>query len=112
MVLLGATISPGAEGDYFFDYYIQPLVGIAKITIASLIDTLQENDYFNVITVNTEATYLVPCIKYLIQATKQNKELMKKKVQNLSEADGTIDVDVGMDEAFKILNDGMFFIYL
>ena len=52
--------------------------GIAKIAISSLIDTLQENDYFNVITINTEVKYIVPCIKYLIQATKENKEMMKR----------------------------------
>ena len=86
--------------------YIVIISGIAKIAIASLIDTLQENDYFNVIMVNTTTTYLVPCITYLIQATRQNKEMMKRHVQKLNEASGTVDVDVGMKEAFKILNVG------
>jgi len=82
--------------------------GIAKIAIASLIDTLQENDFFNIITINKEVKYIVPCIKYLIQATKENKEMMKRIVQNITEASATVDVNLGMDEAFKILNSGKY----
>jgi len=72
-----------------------------------LIDTLHENDYFNVITINKKATYAVPCIKYLVQATKENKEMMKQAVANITEPNSIIEVNTGMDEAFKILRSGI-----
>ena len=48
--------------------------GIAKIATSSLIDTLQENDFFNVITVNKEANYLTKvCVSlYLYFSLKSN----------------------------------------
>ncbi|XP_066920408.1 voltage-dependent calcium channel subunit alpha-2/delta-3-like [Clytia hemisphaerica] len=80
-------------------------IGIAKITTSSLIDTLQENDYFNVITINKDVTYLMPCVTHLIQATKENKEMFKNAVSKLTEPTSIVDVDFGMDEAFKIFNE-------
>jgi len=33
---------------------------------------------------------------------------MKRIVQNITEASATVDVNLGMDEAFKILNSGKY----
>ena len=47
-------------------------IGIARITAMSLIDTLTENDFFNVITVKQDVRYMRPCTRHLIQATRYN----------------------------------------
>lgn len=68
-----------------------------------MIDTLGENDFFNVITVKNEVRYMRPCMKYLIQATKYNKEMMKIALQNVGEVNQSIKADKGIAEAFNIL---------
>lgn len=84
-------------------------IGIAKITAASLIDTLQENDYFNVITINKEVTYVKPCLKFMVQATKENKEIMKYALQKIETPTDIVDINLGMTEAFDILESGTYY---
>ena len=58
-------------------------IAIAKIATAALIDSLDENDFFNVIAVSEKIYYMEQCLeKYhmLFQATKKNKERMKMQV--------------------------------
>ena len=52
----------------------------------------------------------MPCVKHLVQATKENKEMFKNAVSKLTEPTSIVDVDLGMDEAFKIFN-GRAFLY-
>ncbi|XP_065651560.1 voltage-dependent calcium channel subunit alpha-2/delta-4 isoform X4 [Hydra vulgaris] len=77
---------------------------IAGITAKALIDTLTENDYFNVLTVAKSTTYVSPCIKFLIQATKFNKERMKYDINKIAEPSGQLNLSDGISSAFKTLN--------
>ena len=83
-------------------------LGIAKIAAASIIDTLQENDYFNVITVNDTETYVIPNVKYMLQATKENKEAMQAAIQKIGKPSDAVDVDYAIQAAFDVLNSGTY----
>lgn len=41
-----------------------------------------------------------------MQATKENKEMMRKAITNLTHPNSIVEVDAGIDEAFKILKSG------
>lgn len=47
--------------------------------------------------------YLIPDVKYLIQATKENKEAMKAELQKIDKPEEVVDIEKGMREAFDIL---------
>ena len=46
---------------------------------------------------------MIPDAKYLIQATKENKEAMKAELQKIDKPEEVVDIDKGMREAFDIL---------
>ena len=82
-------------------------VGIAKIATAALIDSLQQNDFFNVIAISREVIYMEDCLKnfnILLQATKKNKERMKMAVQTLPDPKDEMDHIKGLRAAFQLLN--------
>ena len=81
--------------------------GIARVAALILIDTLQENDFFNVLTFNTEVVYAFPsCKEELIQATKENKEAAKAAVNRFKNPTKTGDVNPAMEAALKMLQKG------
>lgn len=77
---------------------------IAKVTIKSIINTLQQNDFFNVIYfLDGKVNLIRPCWKLLQQATSQNKEALKTAVDRLKRPSGVSNVDEAFDTAFKVL---------
>ncbi|KAI8477886.1 Voltage-dependent calcium channel subunit alpha-2/delta-4, partial [Branchiostoma belcheri] len=78
---------------------------IAKQTVDTIINTLADNDFFNVIAFNNEVSYIEKCFEStLVQATSDNKELLKNGVQQL-EADGMANFEISLDTAFQMLRD-------
>ena len=57
---------------------------MAILTIRTIISTLSDRDFFNVIYFNDEATYLHPCFKEtMARATDQNKAQFMALLQNM-----------------------------
>ena len=80
---------------------------IAKLVVSSLINTLQQDDYFNVISFNTEGVrYLIPCLRNLSEATTANKKSFKDIVDQLSKPTGEADFPKALETAFKTLERG------
>ena len=78
--------------------------GIARVAALILIDTLQENDFFNVLTFNTEVVYAFPnCKEQLMQATKENKEAAKAAVNKFKNPTKTGSVSLAVESALKML---------
>ncbi|XP_055506878.1 voltage-dependent calcium channel subunit alpha-2/delta-4 [Leucoraja erinacea] len=78
---------------------------IAKHTIDTILDTLGDNDFVNIIAYNDYVHYVEPCFKgTLVQADRDNREHFKQLVDKLS-AKGTGIVNNGLIEAFNILNE-------
>ena len=78
--------------------------GIARVAALILIDTLQENDFFNVLTFNTDVVYAFPnCKQELMQATKENKEAAKAAVNRFKNPTKTGDVKRAMEVALELL---------
>ncbi|XP_043943440.1 voltage-dependent calcium channel subunit alpha-2/delta-4 isoform X2 [Protopterus annectens] len=77
---------------------------IAKHTINTILDTLGENDFANVIAYNDYVHYIEPCFKeILVQADRDNREHFKQLVDELH-AKGVGIVSKALTEAFQILN--------
>ena len=80
---------------------------IAKLVVSSLINTLQQDDYFNVISFNTEGVrYLIPCLRNLSEATTANKNFFKNVVDQLSHPTGEADFPQALEVAFQTLKRG------
>ncbi|XP_078596709.1 voltage-dependent calcium channel subunit alpha-2/delta-3-like isoform X1 [Branchiostoma floridae x Branchiostoma japonicum] len=78
---------------------------IAKQTVDTIIDTMSDNDFFNVIAFNKDVTYIEKCfVNTLVQATSDNKELLKNGVRQL-QADGMANFETSLDAAFQMLRD-------
>ncbi|XP_069048199.1 voltage-dependent calcium channel subunit alpha-2/delta-4 isoform X3 [Lepisosteus oculatus] len=78
---------------------------IAKHTITTILDTLGENDFVNIIAYNDYVHYVEPCFKgTLVQADLDNREHFKQLVEGLH-AKGMGKVTKGMKEAFRILSE-------
>ncbi|XP_075458475.1 voltage-dependent calcium channel subunit alpha-2/delta-4 isoform X2 [Ascaphus truei] len=78
---------------------------IAKHTISTLLDTLGENDFVNIIAYNDYVHYIEPCFKgILVQADRDNREHFKQLVDEL-QAKGVGTVNKALIEAFKILKE-------
>ncbi|XP_075711815.1 voltage-dependent calcium channel subunit alpha-2/delta-4 isoform X2 [Rhinoderma darwinii] len=78
---------------------------IAKHTINTLLDTLGENDFVNIIAYNDYVHYIEPCFKgILVQADRDNREHFKQLVDEL-QAKGVGNVNIALIEAFKILKE-------
>uniref|UniRef100_A0A6Q2YWC9 VWFA domain-containing protein n=1 Tax=Esox lucius TaxID=8010 RepID=A0A6Q2YWC9_ESOLU len=79
---------------------------IAKHTINTILDTLGENDFVNVIAYTDYVRYVEPCFKgTLVQADLDNREHFKVLVDELH-VKGEGKVAKAMKESFKILNEG------
>ncbi|XP_066919359.1 voltage-dependent calcium channel subunit alpha-2/delta-3-like [Clytia hemisphaerica] len=79
---------------------------IAKLVVSSLINTLQQDDYFNVISFNSDVDYLIPCLQNLSEATTSNKQAFKDIVDQLDQPTGMADFPNALQTAFEILNRG------
>ncbi|KAG7455810.1 hypothetical protein MATL_G00244970 [Megalops atlanticus] len=78
---------------------------IAKHTITTILNTLGENDFVNVIAYNDYVHYVEPCFKgTLVQADLDNREHFKVLVDELH-AKGQGKVKKAMKESFRILNE-------
>ncbi|XP_077871592.1 voltage-dependent calcium channel subunit alpha-2/delta-4 isoform X7 [Ictidomys tridecemlineatus] len=78
-------------------------MAIAKHTIITILDTLGENDFVNIIAYNDYVHYIEPCFKgILVQADRDNREHFKQLVEELV-VKGVGVVDQALNEAFQIL---------
>ncbi|XP_063764061.1 voltage-dependent calcium channel subunit alpha-2/delta-4-like isoform X3 [Eleginops maclovinus] len=78
---------------------------IAKHTINTILDTLGENDFVNVIAYTDYVRYVEPCFKgTLVQADLDNREHFKQLVDELH-VKGEAKINKAMKESFKILNE-------
>ncbi|XP_060893106.1 voltage-dependent calcium channel subunit alpha-2/delta-4-like [Labrus mixtus] len=78
---------------------------IAKHTINTILDTLGENDFVNVIAYTDYVRYVEPCFRgTLVQADLDNREHFKLLVEDLH-VKGEAKIKHAMKEAFKILNE-------
>ncbi|XP_016116590.1 voltage-dependent calcium channel subunit alpha-2/delta-4-like isoform X2 [Sinocyclocheilus grahami] len=78
---------------------------IAKHTINTILDTLGENDFVNVIAYTDYVRYVEPCFKgTLVQADLDNREHFKLLVEELH-VKGEAKVKKAMKESFRILAD-------
>ncbi|XP_035304817.1 voltage-dependent calcium channel subunit alpha-2/delta-4 isoform X2 [Cricetulus griseus] len=79
-------------------------MAIAKHTITTILDTLGENDFVNIIAYNDYVHYIEPCFKgILVQADRDNREHFKQLVDELM-VKGVGVVSQALIEAFEILN--------
>ncbi|KAI4586196.1 hypothetical protein MJG53_003983 [Ovis ammon polii x Ovis aries] len=85
---------------------------IAKHTVSTILDTLGENDFVNIIAYNDYIHYIEPCFKgILVQADRDNREHFKQLVDELM-VKGVGVVDQALREAFQILQQVRVFTYL
>ncbi|XP_056595146.1 voltage-dependent calcium channel subunit alpha-2/delta-4 isoform X1 [Triplophysa dalaica] len=78
---------------------------IAKHTINTILDTLGENDFVNVIAYSDYISYVEPCFKgTLVQADLDNREHFKLLIEELH-VKGEATVKKAMKESFRILAD-------
>ncbi|KAM6973314.1 voltage-dependent calcium channel subunit alpha-2/delta-4-like [Aplochiton taeniatus] len=78
---------------------------IAKHTINTILDTLGENDFVNVIAYTDYVRYVEPCFKgTLVQADLDNREHFKLLVDDIH-VKGEAKIGKAMKESFKVLNE-------
>ncbi|XP_051528526.1 voltage-dependent calcium channel subunit alpha-2/delta-3-like isoform X3 [Myxocyprinus asiaticus] len=78
---------------------------IARQTVASILDTLGDDDFFNIIAYNQEIHYVEPCLNgTLVQADSTNKDHFKEHLDKLF-AKGIGLLGNALGEAFTILNE-------
>ncbi|CAH1783644.1 unnamed protein product [Owenia fusiformis] len=76
---------------------------IAIKTVNKILETLGDNDYFNIIHFAKEAVYVDTCFnRTLVQANAENKMRMQEKVRNITTKD-IASFRVGFEEAFQLL---------
>uniref|UniRef100_A0A8D0GVE2 Calcium voltage-gated channel auxiliary subunit alpha2delta 4 n=1 Tax=Sphenodon punctatus TaxID=8508 RepID=A0A8D0GVE2_SPHPU len=81
------------------------LLTIAKHTIITILDTLGENDFVNIIAYNDYVHYVEPCFKgILVQADRDNREHFKQLVDEL-QAKGVGTVNKALMESFRVLRE-------
>ncbi|XP_064162673.1 voltage-dependent calcium channel subunit alpha-2/delta-3-like isoform X1 [Anguilla rostrata] len=78
---------------------------IARQTVSSILDTLGDDDFFNIIAYNEEIHYVEPCLNgTLVQADKTNKDHFREHLDKLY-AKGMGMLGNALTEAFTLLND-------
>ncbi|KAJ7418727.1 Voltage-dependent calcium channel subunit alpha-2/delta-4 [Pitangus sulphuratus] len=81
---------------------------IAKHAIVTILDTLGENDFVNIIAYNDYVHFIEPCFKgILVQADRDNREHFKQLVEEL-QAKGVGTVSKALTESFKILREDLY----
>uniref|UniRef100_A0A8C5BGB5 Calcium voltage-gated channel auxiliary subunit alpha2delta 3 n=1 Tax=Gadus morhua TaxID=8049 RepID=A0A8C5BGB5_GADMO len=78
---------------------------IARQTVSSILDTLGDDDFFNIIAYNEELHYVEKCLNgTLVQADVTNKDYFRLRLDKLF-AKGIGMLDVALTEAFNLLTD-------
>uniref|UniRef100_A0A3P9K5F4 Calcium voltage-gated channel auxiliary subunit alpha2delta 3 n=1 Tax=Oryzias latipes TaxID=8090 RepID=A0A3P9K5F4_ORYLA len=78
---------------------------IARQTVSSILDTLGDDDFFNIIAYNEELHYVEPCLNgTLVQADVTNKDHFREHLDKLF-AQGIGMLDLALTEAFSLLGD-------
>uniref|UniRef100_A0A3Q2NXR2 Calcium channel, voltage dependent, alpha2/delta subunit 3 n=1 Tax=Fundulus heteroclitus TaxID=8078 RepID=A0A3Q2NXR2_FUNHE len=78
---------------------------IARQTVSSILDTLGDDDFFNIIAYNQEIHYVEPCLNgTLVRADTTNKDHFREHLDKLF-AKGIGLLGEALSEAFTILND-------
>uniref|UniRef100_A0A3P8ZQC9 VWFA domain-containing protein n=1 Tax=Esox lucius TaxID=8010 RepID=A0A3P8ZQC9_ESOLU len=78
---------------------------IARQTVSSILDTLGDDDFFNIIAYNQEIHYVEPCLNgTLVRADKNNKAHFREHLDKLF-AKGIGLLGDALTEAFSILNE-------
>ncbi|KAF3689884.1 Voltage-dependent calcium channel subunit alpha-2/delta-3 [Channa argus] len=78
---------------------------IARQTVSSILDTLGDDDFFNIIAYNQEIHYVEPCLNgTLVRADRTNKDHFREHLDKLF-AKGIGLLGEALTEAFTILND-------
>ncbi|KAK9685704.1 Neuronal voltage-dependent calcium channel alpha 2acd [Popillia japonica] len=76
---------------------------IASMTIYTILQTLSNNDYVNILNYSVSVNYTVPCFeKKLVQATPENIEIFKQSVNNII-PQGKSFAEKGLIESFHLL---------
>uniref|UniRef100_A0A8C2GMK5 Calcium voltage-gated channel auxiliary subunit alpha2delta 3 n=1 Tax=Cyprinus carpio TaxID=7962 RepID=A0A8C2GMK5_CYPCA len=77
---------------------------IARQTVSSILDTLGDDDFFNIIAYNEELHYVEPCLNgTLVQADVTNKDHFRDRLDKLF-AKGIGMLDMALTEAFELLS--------
>ncbi|XP_051509834.1 voltage-dependent calcium channel subunit alpha-2/delta-3 [Myxocyprinus asiaticus] len=77
---------------------------IARQTVSSILDTLGDDDFFNIIAYNEELYYVEPCLNgTMVQADNANKNHFRGRLNHLF-AKGIGMLDVALTEAFELLS--------
>lgn len=78
---------------------------IASLTVYTILQTLSNNDYVNILNYSVAVNYTVPCFEgKLIQATPENIETFKIAVNNL-DPQGKSNAEQGIIESFRLLEE-------
>ncbi|XP_077987159.1 voltage-dependent calcium channel subunit alpha-2/delta-1-like [Glandiceps talaboti] len=72
---------------------------LIRSSAVSLIDTLGENDFVNVVSFN-ESALLISCFETFVQANERNKNILKEQIKQLTD-NGIARFDVGFTFAFE-----------
>lgn len=76
---------------------------IGALTVKSILDTLSNNDYVNIMNYTDKTNYLVPCFQeMLVQATKENIQLFSEAVDSL-DPEGKTQLGQALEVAFNLL---------
>lgn len=78
---------------------------IAKLIAQSLIETLQQDDFFNIVKFNSKAELIIPCIQQLSQATSYNKNAFKAAITELPDPTGIADFPAALEKSFQLLKE-------
>jgi hypothetical protein len=77
---------------------------IAKQTIEAILETLSDNDFFNIMPFSKSADFLDACANEarLLQATVRNKKLLRSKLNNVT-SEGKAEYEIALKRAFETL---------
>lgn len=76
---------------------------IASFTVSSILQTLSNNDYLNILSYNNTVKFIVPCFENrLVQATKENIEVFMDTVTKL-QPDEKSNLVGALEKAFELL---------
>ncbi|XP_029107564.1 voltage-dependent calcium channel subunit alpha-2/delta-3-like isoform X1 [Scleropages formosus] len=79
---------------------------MARHTVSSILDTLGDDDFFNILTYNHEIHYVEPCLNgTLVQAHKTNKDQHFRELLDKLSAKGTGRLGDALREAFALLKE-------
>jgi len=78
---------------------------IATAAITTIIESLQENDFFNIVSFNTNANVVNSCYNNLVQASKSNREQILGKMRTLPNPNGYANGMKALEKAYQLLKE-------